>query len=66
MGIAFFFQIPWNESFVDNNQSLIIYLKVAKEIWICEHGTVKKWEGDIFNYKKTLKNKIKSDIEKRK
>jgi len=40
--------------------------QVAKEIWVCEHGTVKKWEGDIFNYKKTLKNKIKTDLAKKK
>lgn len=32
--------------------------QVAKEIWICEHGTVTKWNGDILSYKEHLRRKV--------
>lgn len=32
--------------------------QVAEEIWICEKGTVTKWEGGILNYKEHLKTKV--------
>lgn len=32
--------------------------QVAKEIWICEHGTVTKWKGDIISYKEHLRQKV--------
>ncbi|XP_078572038.1 ATP-binding cassette sub-family F member 2-like [Branchiostoma floridae x Branchiostoma japonicum] len=32
--------------------------QVAEEIWVCEHGTVRKWKGDILSYKLDLKEKI--------
>ncbi|GJQ87071.1 hypothetical protein Trydic_g6830 [Trypoxylus dichotomus] len=32
--------------------------QVAEEIWICENGTVTKWEGNILKYKEHLKSKI--------
>jgi ATP-binding cassette, subfamily F, member 2 len=32
--------------------------QVAEEIWICENGTVTKWEGGILKYKDHLKSKI--------
>ncbi|KAG1690679.1 ATP-binding cassette sub-family F member 2 [Nymphon striatum] len=32
--------------------------QVAKEIWICEKQTVTKWEGNIIDYKESLKKKI--------
>ncbi|XP_052126850.1 ATP-binding cassette sub-family F member 2 [Frankliniella occidentalis] len=32
--------------------------QVAEVIWICENGTVTKWEGGILNYKEHLKSKI--------
>lgn len=41
-----------------------LIMQVAKEIWVCEKGTVTKWKGDIFSYKKTLKEKIKVDLKK--
>lgn len=35
--------------------------QVAKEIWICEKGTVTKWKGDIIAYKEHLKRQIMGD-----
>jgi len=35
--------------------------QVAEEIWLCEKGTVTKWEGDIFTYKDTLKKKVQKE-----
>lgn len=32
--------------------------QVAEEIWVCEKGTVTKWEGGILNYKEHLKAKV--------
>lgn len=32
--------------------------QVAKEIWICEHGTVTKWKSDILSYKEHLRRKV--------
>jgi ATP-binding cassette subfamily F protein 2 len=37
------------------------YFKVAKEIWICEKQTIRKWKGDIISYKAHLRSKITSD-----
>lgn len=31
---------------------------MAEQIWICENGTVTKWEGDILDYKQHLKKKL--------
>lgn len=36
----------------------VIILQVAEEIWICENGTVTKWQGGILKYKDHLKSKI--------
>jgi ATP-binding cassette subfamily F protein 2 len=35
--------------------------QVAEEIWICEKGTVTKWNGDILEYKEHLKNNMSKD-----
>ncbi|PNF29137.1 ATP-binding cassette sub-family F member 2 [Cryptotermes secundus] len=35
--------------------------QVAEEIWVCENGTVTKWQGDIQTYKEHLKEKIVKD-----
>lgn len=32
--------------------------QVAEEIWVCEKGTVTKWQGGIHEYKEHLKQKI--------
>jgi len=32
--------------------------QVAKEIYICDHQTITKWEGDIFGFKKHLQKQI--------
>lgn len=32
--------------------------QVAEEIWICENGKVTKWEGNILDYKETLRSKV--------
>jgi len=32
--------------------------QVAEEIWVCENGTVTKWQGGIQGYKEHLKQKI--------
>ncbi|KAI5729255.1 hypothetical protein M8J76_000679 [Diaphorina citri] len=32
--------------------------QVAEEIWICENGKVTKWEGNILDYKETLRAKV--------
>ncbi|KAI2474206.1 ATP binding cassette (ABC) transporter subfamily F member [Diabrotica virgifera virgifera] len=40
--------------------------QVAEEIWVCEKGTVTKWQGDILSYKDHLKTKILKDAAKRK
>lgn len=37
---------------------VILTLQVAEEIWICENGTVTKWEGGILKYKDHLKANI--------
>lgn len=36
----------------------ISHFQVAEEIWICENGTVTKWEGGILKYKDHLKSNI--------
>lgn len=33
-------------------------LQVAKEIWVCENGSVKIWNGSIRDYKKLLAKKM--------
>ncbi|XKL67897.1 hypothetical protein PGB90_003388 [Kerria lacca] len=38
--------------------------QVASEIWICEHGTITKWQGNILEYKEHLRQKIKSNCKK--
>jgi len=35
--------------------------QVAKEIWVCDHKTVKPWPGDIRSYKKSLIEKMGLD-----
>jgi ATP-binding cassette subfamily F protein 2 len=41
---------------------MFIYIfQVAEEIWVCENGTVTKWQGDIQTYKEHLKEKIVKD-----
>ncbi|KAK6618590.1 ATP-binding cassette sub- F member 2 [Polyplax serrata] len=35
--------------------------QVAEEIWVCENGTVTKWNGNILKYKEHLKSKILKD-----
>ncbi|XP_046983483.1 ATP-binding cassette sub-family F member 2 [Schistocerca americana] len=35
--------------------------QVAEEIWVCENGTVTKWQGGIHTYKEHLKAKILKD-----
>jgi len=32
--------------------------QVAEEIWVCEHKTVTKWDGDIVAYKNHLKKNV--------
>jgi ATP-binding cassette subfamily F protein 2 len=32
--------------------------QVAKEIWVCDHGKVTPWKGNILDYKKTLRQKM--------
>jgi ATP-binding cassette subfamily F protein 2 len=32
--------------------------QVAKEIWVCEKKTTKKWKGDILSYKESLRQKM--------
>lgn len=39
--------------------------QVAEAIWVCENGTVTKWEGNILDYKEHLKSKILKDNQKR-
>ena len=36
----------------------ILFFQVADQIWICEKGTVTKWEGDILAYKEMLKANV--------
>lgn len=31
---------------------------MAEEIWVCDKGTVTKWQGGIQEYKEHLKQKI--------
>lgn len=37
--------------------------QVAKEIWICENSTIRKWEKDIIAYKNHLRSKILKESE---
>jgi ATP-binding cassette subfamily F protein 2 len=39
--------------------------QVAKEIWICDHG-IKKWDGSIGAYKKTLEKDLDAQEKKNK
>lgn len=32
--------------------------KIAKEIMVCEHKTIKRWEGSIGEYKSYLRKKM--------
>lgn len=43
-----------------------IVFQVAEEIWVCEKGTVTKWQGDILSYKDHLKSKILKEASKNK
>jgi len=38
--------------------------QVAKDIWICEHQKVTKWDGDILAYKNHLKAKVMKEANK--
>lgn len=38
--------------------------QVAKEIWICEHQTITKFQGEIFDYKAALTKTVVKDIAK--
>ncbi|XP_054160803.1 ATP-binding cassette sub-family F member 2-like [Oppia nitens] len=38
--------------------------QVAQEIWVCEKGTVTKWDGTILTYKEHLRKKVLKNIEK--
>lgn len=38
--------------------------QVTEEIWVCEKESVKRWDGDIFSYKKELTKQTMKDIEK--
>ena len=38
--------------------------QVAKEIWICEHQKITRWEGDIIAYKHHLKKRIMKKLAK--
>ena len=40
--------------------------QVAKEIWVCEKGTVTKWKGDILSYKEHLRQIVLERSEKTK
>jgi ATP-binding cassette subfamily F protein 2 len=37
--------------------------QVAKEIWICENGGIRKWDKDIIEYKNHLRSKMLKDLE---
>uniref|UniRef100_A0A6G1SCD5 ATP-binding cassette sub-family F member 2 n=1 Tax=Aceria tosichella TaxID=561515 RepID=A0A6G1SCD5_9ACAR len=37
--------------------------QVAKEIWICENGGIRKWDKDIMQYKNHLRNKMLKERE---
>lgn len=37
--------------------------QVAKEIWICENSTIKKWDKDIMDYKNHLRSKMLKENE---
>jgi len=36
--------------------------QVAQEIWVCENGTVTKWEGTIESYKEKLRQDVMKDF----
>ena len=40
---------------------VLLCLKVAKEIWVCEKETITKWKGDIISYKSFLKARIANE-----
>ncbi|KAI2809790.1 ATP-binding cassette sub- F member 2 [Blomia tropicalis] len=39
--------------------------QVAEEIWVCEKGTVTKWEGSIQDYKEYLREKVLKENNKK-
>jgi ATP-binding cassette subfamily F protein 2 len=36
--------------------------QVTDEIWVCDHQTISKWDGDIFSYKDHLRKKIDKHV----
>ena len=37
-----------------------MYLKVAKELWICDHKKVELYKGDIMKFKLAMRKQMKS------
>ena len=37
----------------------MLALQVAEEIWICDHKSVTKYDGDIMNFKLMMRKEIK-------
>ncbi|KCV73024.1 ATP-binding cassette sub-family F member 2 [Fonticula alba] len=35
--------------------------QVAEEIWVCDKGTITKWDGDILSYKETLRQSVENN-----
>ncbi|KAJ7545087.1 hypothetical protein O6H91_09G107000 [Diphasiastrum complanatum] len=47
----------WDGGLVLVSHDFRLINQVAKEIWVCEHKTLTRWEGDIMDFKQHLKKK---------
>jgi len=53
----------WDGGLVLVSHDFRLISQVAQEIWVCNHGKVQKWNGDIMSYKTQLKNQIIEEYE---
>ncbi len=50
----------WDGGLVLVSHDFRLISQVANEIWVVADGTVKRWEGDIQDYKAFLKGELKT------
>jgi len=53
----------WDGGLVLVSHDFRLISQVAKEIWVCNHGKVQRWDGDIMTYKESLRRQIIADNE---
>eukprot|EP01129_Flabellula_baltica_P004816 TRINITY_DN1711_c0_g1_i1.p1 TRINITY_DN1711_c0_g1~~TRINITY_DN1711_c0_g1_i1.p1 ORF type:complete len:583 (+),score=145.89 TRINITY_DN1711_c0_g1_i1:102-1850(+) len=53
----------WDGGMVLVSHDFRLISQVADEIWICEHGTITPWTGDILEYKDHLREQVLAENE---